>query len=167
MIHSPAKDTLILLPIARQDIETMNISSALGRLGMLSSDRASAMSAEGCLSLTFSGYDDDTRPLHAIPEVRAWFQKLHDAWPYWSFFACRVDETVGIVISFLLPGLPVPGVFAGQHGWEFDINGLRPMLLQLFAAQNELIEHLEIGETVNRRVSEDFIDAVRASVDSV
>lgn len=167
MIHSAAKDTLILLPIDRQDVENGDISSVLMRLWMLSADRSSAMSAEGAVSLSFSGYDDDTRPLHAIPEVRAWFQKLHAAWPYWSFFASRTDETIGIVMTLLLPGRSVPGVFAGQHGWEFDIQGLKPLLLELFAAQNKLIERMDIPESVNERVSNDFLQAVMASVDEI
>lgn len=165
MKHSPTKDSWILLPIARRDIEQRDISSALGRLGMLSADRASAMSAEGCVSLAFSGYDADPRPLHAILEVRQWFQQVHAAWPYWSFFANRVDETVGLVITFLLPGRSVPGVVAGQHGWEFDVTGLQPLLLELFGYQNELIERLQITETVNERITDDFIQAVMASIE--
>ena len=62
------------------------------------------MSAEGAVTLVFNGYDDDPRELESIPEVREWFAKLFEAWPYWSFFASRIDQTVPLVLTLLLPG---------------------------------------------------------------
>lgn len=47
------------------------------------------------------------------------------------------------------------------HRW-FDLEALRPLLLDLFGFQNALIENLEIGEDVNERASNDFIEAVQA-----
>lgn len=47
-------------------------------------------------------------------------------------------------------------------GWCFDINELKPLLLELFGHQNELIERLEIGEDVNEHVTHDFLEAVQA-----
>ncbi|MDP1637118.1 MAG: hypothetical protein Q8K74_01670 [Candidatus Nitrotoga sp.] len=78
--------------------------------------------------------------LRAIPEVREWFANLFEAWPYWSFFASRIDQTVPLVLTLLLSGETV----AGEPG------------------QNELIQRLEIGEEVNGRVTQDFMEAVQA-----
>jgi len=47
-------------------------------------------------------------------------------------------------------------------GWSFDLNELKPLLLELFDHQNELIERLGIGEDVNERVTHDFLEAVHA-----
>ena len=90
-----------------------------------------------------------------------WFTKLFEAWPYWSFFASRVDQTVPLVLTLLLPGENVAGE-PGTVGWSFDVNKLKPLLLNMFCHQNELIERLEIGEDVNERVTYDFTDAVQA-----
>jgi hypothetical protein len=109
----------------------------------------------------FSGYDDDPRELEAVPEVRERFAKLFKAWPYWSFFASRTDQTVPLVLTLLLPGETVAGEF-GLVGWEFDPDELKPLLFKMFAHQNELIERLEIDEDVNERVSSDFLEAVQA-----
>jgi hypothetical protein len=109
----------------------------------------------------FHGYDDDPRELESIPEVRAWFARLFEAWPYWSFFASRIDQTVPLVLTLLLSGEAVAGE-PGMVGWSFDIDELQPLLLELFDHQNELIERLEIGEEVNERVSRDFLEAVQA-----
>lgn len=44
----------------------------------------------------------------------------------------------------------------------FDLGGLKPLLLEMFGHQNELIERLEIGEDVNERVTRDFLEAAHA-----
>lgn len=36
------------------------------------------------------GYDDDSREIHTIPEIRRFYSAFHDAWPYWLYF-CNLD----------------------------------------------------------------------------
>lgn len=158
---SPVKDQQIIVVCDSASITSGDISGVLTALKSLSSDRSSAMSAEGAVTLVFHGYDDDPRELEAIPEVRAWFAQLFAAWPYWSFFASRIDQTVPLVLSLLLSGEAVAGE-PGMAGWSFDIDELEPLLLKMFCHQNELIERLEIGEDVNERVTQDFMEAVQA-----
>ena len=158
---SPAKAQQVFVVCDSAEVTAGDISGVLSALKSLSSDRSSAMSAQGAVTLVFHGYDDDPRELQAIPEVRQWFAQLNEAWPYWSFFANRVDQTVPLVLTLLLPGESVAGE-PGMAGWSFDVDKLRPLLLELFCHQNELIERLDIGEDVNERVSNDFIEAVRA-----
>jgi hypothetical protein len=158
---SSAKQQQIYVVCDSASIATGDISAVLSALKRLSGDRASAMSAEGAVTLVFNGYDDDPRELEAIPEVREWFAKLNEAWPYWAFFASRVDQTVPLVLTLLIPGDTVVGE-PGMMGWEFDVDKLKPWLSEMFCYQNELIDRLEIGEDVNERVSNDFIEAVQA-----
>ena len=88
-------------------------------------------------------------------------RNLFEAWPYWSFFASRIDQTVPLVLSLLLSGEAVAGE-PGMVGWSFDLEELKPLLLEMFCHQNELIERLEIGEDVNERVTRDFLEAAQA-----
>ncbi|MDP3498151.1 MAG: chlororespiratory reduction 6 domain-containing protein [Candidatus Nitrotoga sp.] len=158
---SPAKDQQVIVVCDSAAITAGDISGVLSALKSLSSDRSSAMSAEGTVTLVFNGYDDDPRELEAIPEVRKWFARLFEAWPYWSFFASRIDQTVPLVLSLLLPSETVAGE-PGMAGWSFDIDKLKPLLLKMFCHQNELIERLEIGEELNELVIQDFMEAVQA-----
>ena len=158
---SPAKDQQVIVGCDSAAITAGDISGILTALKSLSGDRSSAMSAEGAVTLVFHGYDDDPRELEAIPEVRAWFARLFEAWPYWSFFASRIDQTVPLVLSLLLTGEVVAGE-PGMVGWCFDLDELKPLLLEMFGHQNELIDRLEIGEDVNERVTHDFLEAVQA-----
>ena len=158
---SPAKDQQVIVVCDFTEINAGDISTVLAALKSLSSDRSSAMCAEGAVTLVFHGYDNDPRELEAIPEVREWFAKLFEAWPYWSFFASRVDQTVPLVLSLLLSGEAVAGE-PGMVGWCFDLDELKPLLLEMFGHQNELIERLEISEDVNERVTDDFVEAAKA-----
>lgn len=159
---SPAKNQQIFVVCDSASISAGDISGVLPSLKSLSNDRSFAMRAEGSVTLVFNGYDNDPRELEAIPEVREWFAKLCEAWPYWAFFANRVDQTVPLIITLLLPGEQVAGNEPGMVGWIFDLDEMKPLLFKLFGYQNELIERLEIGEGVNERASRDFLDAVRA-----
>ena len=158
---SPVKDQQVVVVCDSAAITAGDISGVLTALKSISSDRSSAMSAEGAVTLVFHGYDDDPRELEAIPEVRAWFARLFEAWPYWSFFASRIDQTVPLVLTLLLSGEAVAGE-PGMVGWSFDLDELKPLLLEIFDYQNELIERLEIGEDVNVRVTQDFMEAAQA-----
>ena len=158
---SPAKAQHVFVVCESAEVTAGDISAVLRALKSISSDRSSAMSAEGAVTLVFHGYDDDPRELEAIPEVRAWFAQLFAAWPYWSFFASRIDQTVPLVLTLLLPGEAVAGE-PGMVGWSFDMDKFEPLLLEMFCHQNELIERLEIGEDVNERVTHDFMEAVQA-----
>ncbi|RFC34664.1 MAG: hypothetical protein DID90_2727554643 [Candidatus Nitrotoga sp. LAW] len=61
--------------------------------------------------------------LRAIPEVRKWFVQLFKAWPYWSFFASRIDQTVPLVLTLLLSGETVAGE-PSMAGWSFDYSSM-------------------------------------------
>ena len=158
---SPVKDQQIVVVCDSASIAAGDIAEVLSSLKSLSGDRSSTMRAEGAVTLAFNGYNDDPRELESIPEVKEWFAKLFEAWPYWSFFASRIDQTVPLVLTLLLPGEAVAGE-PGMVGWAFDLDELKPLLLKMFGDQNELIERLEIGEDVNERSSHDFLEAVQA-----
>ena len=78
---SPAKDQQVIVVCDSTEINSGDISTVLTALKSLSSDRSSAMSAEGAVTLVFHGYDNDPRELEAIPEVLKWFAKLFEVWP--------------------------------------------------------------------------------------
>ena len=59
---SSAKDKLIFVVCDSASIAAGDISEVLSSLKSFSGDRASAMSAEGAVTLMFNGYDDDPAP---------------------------------------------------------------------------------------------------------
>ena len=162
--YSAVKDQQLIMVCDSAAVSTGDISEVLSALKNLSRDRASVLSAEGAVSLIFHGYDDDPRELMAIPEVRNWFAKLFDAWPYWSFFANRTEQTIPLLITLLLPGEQVSVGEVGSVGWLYDFDQIPPFLRKMFGFQNELLQSFKISDDVNIRASRDFIEAVQAFI---
>jgi len=67
---SPAKDQQVIVVCDSAAITAGDISGVLSALNYLSSDRSTAMSAEGTVTLVFHGYNHDPRELYSIPEAQ-------------------------------------------------------------------------------------------------
>jgi hypothetical protein len=51
------------------------------------------------------GWDDDSREIHLIPEIRRFYSAFHDAWPYWLYF-CNLDvDTLRAMTMCCLPSI--------------------------------------------------------------
>jgi hypothetical protein len=92
-------------------------------------------------TLTFlvEGFDDDPREVHAIPEIRSFYQAFHAAWPYWLYF-CRLEsEEFQTMVLCCLPS--IASLQSSQHTRvtvEFDPTELRHFLSGDFGPLNAL-----------------------------
>jgi hypothetical protein len=51
------------------------------------------------------GWDDDSREIHLVPEIRQFYAAFHDAWPYWLYF-CNLDvDTLQAMTMCCLPSV--------------------------------------------------------------
>jgi hypothetical protein len=94
----------ISIVISRQDVRSQNIEPTLSILKKFTHTPQMARNFMERISISFEGYDEDTRELDEIPEVRDFVHKLDDEFPYWLFFLSK--ETSGlkcIMRCFLLP----------------------------------------------------------------
>lgn len=57
------------------------------------------------LCFLVEGFDDDPRELHAIPEVRSFYQAFHEAWPYWLYFCNLESEEFRMMVLCCLPSM--------------------------------------------------------------
>jgi hypothetical protein len=56
-----------------------------------------------CFVFCIEGWDDDSREIHLIPEVRRFYSAFHAAWPYWLYF-CNLDvDTLRAMTMCCLP----------------------------------------------------------------
>lgn len=46
----------------------------------------------GTFLFAIEGYDHDPREIYAIPEVRKFYRAFWEAWPYWLFFTCLLEN---------------------------------------------------------------------------
>lgn len=94
-------NAIIVLEVSLQEIRSQSIGSCLERLHALSDSAEACMRFRENLFVQVMGYDHDPRELPEIPEVRAFFAKLVDAWPHWMWFLSRDLGEISRLMSLL------------------------------------------------------------------
>ena len=162
---SPAKDEFIAFEFRRDEVERGELGRVLDLLSALTASRQAAEYGEGRLIFFFSGWDEDPREISEIPEIRAWFAKLTEAFPYWLHFAEKQGETLLNALMLLCRG-ETERTEPGRVGWRFaDVKELTNLVLRLFAAQNGLYERLGLSEEMNERISEEVAQLIQCSLE--
>lgn len=152
---SPSKQELAVFQFSREYIEAGDLKRALDMLAPLTESRESAERFEGTLTFFFDGWDDDPRETAAIPEIRAWFQKLTGEWPYWLHYVEKEGDTLFHVLRLICAG-HYEGIREGMALWRFDdLAQLSDNLEVLFGYMNQLHDRLGLPDEMNRRVSEE------------
>ncbi|HJV73679.1 MAG TPA: chlororespiratory reduction 6 domain-containing protein, partial [Noviherbaspirillum sp.] len=82
---------VVVITIQREDIERRKIEPALSSLNRLIDSQEALEASNGTISLMVSGYDDDPRELHLIPEVRTFFLELDEQFPFWFHVCTRIE----------------------------------------------------------------------------
>jgi hypothetical protein len=96
--------TTVMTTIYREQIEAGDIKVVLDILesvGLLELEFAELETLERLQSqigLFIDGYNDDSRELWEIPEVRSYFQNLHSVWPYGLWFFNRQTATLQLLV---------------------------------------------------------------------
>jgi len=154
---SPAKNELVVVEFARRHIESGDIAEILASvLAPMAGSRENAEFFEGRVTFYFSGWDDDSRELAEIPELRAWFNRLTGEFPYWLHFAEKQGDTLFLVLRLLCAGHYEKGRELGMIGWRFaDMREFDAKVLTLFGYMNGLYDRLGLPEQMNERVSEE------------
>ena len=90
----------MMLVLPRPEIEALDLGPFLRRFGASALPEGAELGAlMGRFYFMVHGYDDDPQEIYAIEEVRAFYRKLWDEWPYWLFF-CDL-RTEGLLMMTL------------------------------------------------------------------
>lgn len=93
--------TLIVFEVSKREIDTQNIASSLERLLVMTDSRTNVLRYRESVVFLVSGYDEDSRELVEIPEVRSFFRKLTAEWPHWFWFLARSFGSISLLMSLL------------------------------------------------------------------
>lgn len=96
-------ETFVVLEVAAREIASQNIASSLERLHALSDTAEAALRFQEKLFISVQGFDHDPRELVEIPQVRAFFTRLADAWPHWFWFLSRESGDISLLLALLCP----------------------------------------------------------------
>jgi hypothetical protein len=94
-------EVIVVLELSRREIETGNIASALERLMVMTDTKENALRFQECLLINVTGYDDDSRELAEVPEVRRFMGDLIQQWPHWMWFLARDSGAIPLLMSLI------------------------------------------------------------------
>jgi hypothetical protein len=60
---------------------------------------------QGRLHLTLEGFDDDSREIYEIPEVRRFYARFLEAFPHWLFFMSLEEDGLKVMVGSVLGDL--------------------------------------------------------------
>ena len=156
---SPAKDDILVITITRESVMTADIVPMFEKLTTLSSTREAALKWEGTLTFVFEGWDNDPREtaeIPEIPEIRAYFATLTEAWPHWLHFGEKIEDTIPHVLRLLCRGR-FERIRPDLVGWRFaDFDDIKRVLSSLFCGQNVMYDQLALPEEINERIESTF-----------
>jgi len=92
------------------------------------------------------GWNDDPREVHTIPEVRRFYRKFQQAWPYWFYF-CNLDQDglKGMVLSCLNQLITVQTDSAPERQMTlYDKPEFMNFLVQNLGAMNVVCERAKM-----------------------
>ncbi|WP_242471051.1 hypothetical protein [Thiocystis violacea] len=112
----------------------------------------------------FEGWDTDPRETAEIPEIRAYFETLTAAWPYWWPYIEKVGDTFPHVLRRLCGGR-IESIQPGLVGWRFeDLGEVSQTVMWLFTGMNRLYGDLDLPEQNNERISEEIAELLRSTL---
>ena len=94
----------VMTTIYREQIEAgetkwvLKFLESLGLFEPVSADLETLRSLQSKIGILIDGYNDDPRELFQIPEVRSFFQELHEFWPYGLYFFSRDTNTLQLLV---------------------------------------------------------------------
>jgi hypothetical protein len=127
--------------VDRRDVETANLEPTLNALRQLLVNTSTVSKFRDRLDLRFAGYDEDSRELHQIEEVRKFVWLLDKEFPFWFYF---INLRMGILIIIQL--CLCRYTIREDRCFDSDPLDLADFLNQHFVAMNWLTEKCGLGE---------------------
>lgn len=93
----------LMIAISRQEVESQDCSKVVSTLKALLETPEKAKMFKEQVDLGFSGYDEDSRELFEIPEVRNFVFKLDEEFPFWLFFLTKFGTGLQCLFLCMMP----------------------------------------------------------------
>src|SRR5437868_424488 len=96
-------DRPVLIGFSREEVEAGRVEGALSVLQSLVRTPGTAAAFKENVDVCFYGYDDETRVLWEIEEVRRFVARLDEEFPCWLFFLHKFGAGIQCLMLCLLP----------------------------------------------------------------
>lgn len=134
---------LVFYIISREEIASGDTSRFLAEFGMPAGQRRRPRYPMGSVMFSVNGYDHSPDELYSIPEVRAFFRKVHRQWPCWLYYSETISDCLRIIAFCVIDsiaarkiaGLPMARVsYSVKDIVRFLNEGLEPLSMLTLAA---------------------------------
>jgi hypothetical protein len=140
----------------KKEIRQMKYMPFIKLLERICSNKYLISRYRGNIEIGIHGYDDDSRELYQIDEVKNWAIHIFKNVPGLSYFLAN-DEKAQFLKIFLYSSITIEKLDAKSEQkriWiEFESQELEGVFNVLFADLNDFTEAFEIDEEVNKQIS--------------
>ena len=134
------------LTLSRELVRAGAINEVLKPLTSLLEDAVRAHANKSRFELNFEGFDEGLQP-YEDAELRAFFARLDERFPYWFFFLSQEDDSIALAASLLTDTVEVaPGIA------RIDPDSMQQFFSRQLAGLEQLYGMLELPETDLRRL---------------
>jgi hypothetical protein len=150
---------IIMVGVDRSEVESLDFSGFNTLLKRLTASDEMINKTRGKLSFVLFGYENDTRELYEIPEVREWAKQIIPAFKYWGYFLALEEpysKYSGLIVLHLCSvKINVLGPDESNTGnlVEPDEEETLELMQQLFGWLNDFTDKYKISEEINKQLS--------------
>lgn len=138
----------VTLSVTRGEIERGDTAPVLQKLLSLLESPARAVSYRSRVCLSVEGFDEQAGQPYLITEVRDFFARVDERFPYWFYFLSRDDDSLALIASLLTRTEEVsPGVV------RIDRDDMARYFEHQFAGVEALFGMLELPQEDIERIS--------------
>ena len=152
----PGVSEPVVLMISRREVEAADLASVLSRLKVFLATREDAWRYRGQMTLVVDGYNNDSRELVDIAEVRALLCGLEAEWPYWAYFFNQVDDSIKLLLSCVAGSR-----FLGRGAVEMDADLVAAALARAFGGMNMIFERFGFPEDELEKMSNGLVEVLQ------
>lgn len=104
---------------------------------------------ENSLVFLIAGFDDCEEEIYQIREIRDFYQKLNEVWPYWLYFLNIENHAVQLMAACLVDTSVEALVGSDAIGYSMDPLQVAKCLKNGWAPMNQLFEQVGASEMAN------------------
>ena len=134
--------------ISKSEIERVDLTNSFARLQELLKDKETIEHFHQRVDISVSGFDDYSKELYEIPEVRNYIQQLDEKFPFWFYFLNNLSSSLQFVTFSCISCKVINGRL------HFDTSEMQGFLNYHFARMNQLCEFVDMTDKNKKLLTE-------------
>jgi len=156
------KSGLVMLNVSKEEVMKLDTSGFKTLLDRLTINDEMIAKSEGKLSFLIDGYNDDTREIYEIPEIRNWIRKVFHEFKYWGYFLNMSEDIANLAGLRLLVACLIDVKIVGENQdntvkhVQYDIEQAIELMVNLYDYLNDFSDKYGISKKINKRKSDEI-----------